>query len=422
MRFGIFKGLLVLGLAVGLSVGTAQAMAAYTGNITQGTEPTAYATTMAQGSPPMTTAYTSTIAQGNTSTGTVYTGDIIQGTPVISALNIDDLEPGKKHSFYFQGAQMASGQYWYVPVVVAKGARSGKRILLTSGVHGDELSSIDVVQRTMAQLDPAQMSGTVTAVYDISRPALEAISRFWPVTERGGFKIDANRIWPGDEAGFNAPERHAGLVFNRLLKPNADYALDNHTGTSGFSLTGSNFANLKQPEIRAMNELFPIEQIWDNPGYAGTLENALNAAGIPALTTEVGDARAFDRRIIPMFLEGTMNVLKLHGVIPGPMGPTTKEAGTFFGNALHTVHAIHGGYLELKVDLRSKVVPGQVIALQRNSFGEVVREYKTEVGGEVMGLQHDALIEPGGKIAVILYQDSACAADGCAADEADYTE
>ena len=89
-----------------------------------------------------------------------------------------------------------------------------------------------------------------------------------------------------------------------------------------------------------MNELFPIEQIWDNPGYAGTLENALNAAGIPTLTTEVGDARAFDRRIIPMFIEGTMNVLKLHRVIPGSMGRTAKEAGTFFGNALHILQSV----------------------------------------------------------------------------------
>ena len=47
---------------------------------------------------------------------------------------------------------------------------------------------------------------------------------------------------------------------------------------------------------------------------------------------------------------------------------------------------------------------------------------KTEVGGEVMGLQRDALIEPGGKVAVILYHEPKCAADGCAVDKADYTE
>ena len=37
---------------------------------------------------------------------TVYTGDLIHGKKVISALDVNDLDPGKKHTFYFQGVQM----------------------------------------------------------------------------------------------------------------------------------------------------------------------------------------------------------------------------------------------------------------------------------------------------------------------------
>src|SRR3954454_11290734 len=72
--------------------------------------------------------------------GTVLTGDMIQGKRVISALDVRDLEPGKKHLFYFQGVQTATGQHWYVSVMVAKRTRPGSRILLTSCVHGDEIS------------------------------------------------------------------------------------------------------------------------------------------------------------------------------------------------------------------------------------------------------------------------------------------
>ena len=54
--------------------------------------------------------------------GTVYTGDTIQGKKVVSALDVNDLEPGKKHLLYFQGVQMPTGQHWYVSVMVAKGA------------------------------------------------------------------------------------------------------------------------------------------------------------------------------------------------------------------------------------------------------------------------------------------------------------
>jgi hypothetical protein len=55
-------------------------------------------------------------AQGSAASGaptaTVYTGDTIQGKKVVSALDVNDLEPGKKHLLYFQGVQMPTGQHW----------------------------------------------------------------------------------------------------------------------------------------------------------------------------------------------------------------------------------------------------------------------------------------------------------------------
>src|SRR5215475_2639546 len=84
--------------------------------------------------------------------GTVYTGDVIQGKKVVSALDVNGLEFGKKHLLYFQGVEMPTGQHWYVSVTVAKGAKPGKRVILVSGVHGDEMSSVHTVQTVMSQL------------------------------------------------------------------------------------------------------------------------------------------------------------------------------------------------------------------------------------------------------------------------------
>jgi hypothetical protein len=78
---------------------------------------------------------------------TTFTGDKIQGLPVIAKLDIKDLKPGKTQRFMFQGVEMGSGEFWYVPVIVAKGAKPGKRILLVSSVHGDELNSVGAVQK-----------------------------------------------------------------------------------------------------------------------------------------------------------------------------------------------------------------------------------------------------------------------------------
>jgi predicted deacylase len=338
-----------------------------------------------------------------TSRGTVYTGDIIDGKKVISQLNIDDLEPGTKQSLFFQGVQMATGQHWYVSIMVAKGAKPGKRVVLVSGVHGDEISPVRTLQMVMEQLDPVAMSGTVLAVFDVSRPALEGMARRWPNSGRGIDLVDMNRVWPGNENGPTAPSRHAAMLFNRLLKPNADYGIDFHTSTTGVDLTAFNIARMEIPEVRAMAELFPIDQIFDDAAYPGILANAFIDAGIPAFTPEMGAPRILDRHMVSLFVEGTMNVLKHHGIIAGTMGRTGKDTSIFVGNSAYAAFASSGGFVELLVGLNDRVETGQKLAVQRNAFGEIVAEYTSGVSGEVMACRTDATSEPGNLLVSVLY-------------------
>ncbi|MBA4790204.1 MAG: succinylglutamate desuccinylase/aspartoacylase family protein [Rhizobiales bacterium] len=344
---------------------------------------------------------------GGASFATVYTGDVIQGKKVVSALDVDDLEPGRTHRLYFQGVEMPTGQHWYVSVTVAKGARPGKRVVLVSGVHGDEMSSVHTVQSVMNQLDPARMSGTVMAVTDVSRAAMEGMQRRWPNAGRGADLIDMNREWPGNENGLTAPSRHAGLLFNRLLRPNADAAIDFHTGTTGFEVTAFNIAGMDVPEVRAMVELFPVGQVFDNHVYPGVLHNAFMDVGIPAFTPEIGEARVLDREMIGLFVEGTLNVLKHHGIVAGPMGRTGKDVTVFVGNSALPILATEGGLVEHLVRLNDKVEPGRKVAIQRNSFGEVVAEYTSSVAGEVTGQRSDAMAEPGNPLVFILFRKDA---------------
>jgi uncharacterized protein len=302
---------------------------------------------------------------------------------------------------------MPTGQHWYVSIIVARGAKPGKRGVLTSGVHGDEMSNIHTVQTVMNQLDPAQMSGTVTAVTDVSRPAIEAMQRRWPNFGRGNDLIDMNREWPGNENGLTAASRHAGLLFNRLLRPNADFAIDFHTGTTGFEVSAFNIAEMDVPEIKAMAELYPVGQIFDNPTYPGVLHNAFIDAGIPSFCPEIGAARILDREMIPLFVEGTMNVLKHHGILAGPMGRTGKDVDVFLGNSAFPILATEGGIVEHLVKLNDKVEAGQKVAIQRNSFGEVVAEYTSGVAGEIAGQRSDAMSEPGNPLVFILFNKTA---------------
>lgn len=336
-------------------------------------------------------------------TATAYTGETIEGKKVVSRLNGDDLEPGRKHLLYFRGVQMPGGQHWHVSVIVAKGIRSGKRFTLTSGVHGDEMSSIQTVQTVMDRLDPTRMSGTVMAVLDIARPAVESMQRRWPNSGRGVDLIDMNREWPGDENGASATSRHAGLLFNRLLKPNSDLAIDFHTGTTGLEAAAFLIGDRRLPDVKTMAELYPVGLMWDDPAYPGVLHNAFVDAGIPCFTPEIGAARVLDRDMISLFVEGTLNVFKHYGVIGGPMGQTATDANMFIGNAAFPIIATHGGLVEFQAKLGDDVKAGQNIAVQRNMFGEVVAEYAPAVNGKLAAYRTDASSDPGNVLAFILF-------------------
>ena len=85
------------------------------------------------------------------------------------------------------------------------------------------------------------------------------------------------------------------------------------------------------------------------------------------------------------------------------MGRTGKDVAVFVGNSAFPILATAGGLVEHLVKLNDKVEPGQRVAIQRDSFGEVVAEYTSSVAGEVAGLRSDAMSEPGNPLVFILF-------------------
>jgi predicted deacylase len=352
------------------------------------------------------------LAAAGAQAATVFTGDKVQGVAVISQLDVSDLAPGKTHRFMFQGVEMGTGQHWYVPVMVAKGAKDGKRLLLVSGVHGDELNPIRVVQKVFADLDATKLSGSVIGIIGPSRPGVEHVTRMWPVSNLGVNLINPNRTWPGNEAG-NTVERHSWLVMNRLIKGNADIGVDIHTGGNGIDFALFAFANWKDAEAQQIAQLFPIDQILLEPGFDGTLEYALVRAGIPAITLELGGPRSFDAQMIASGTEGAENLLAHYKMLDRPLGQTAKDRQVFVGNKLADLFAVQSGFTEVLVKLNDTVKKGQKVAVQHNAFGDVVHEYFAEVDGRVAIIGTDAIRERGVDIVSILTNSSECASGNC---------
>lgn len=338
-------------------------------------------------------------AIASASAQTVLTGDRIDGTPVIDKLDAGDLAAGQVHRFWFRVSDNAIGQGWYVPVIVVRGAQPGHRLLLTAGIHGDELNGIDVIHRLVGKIDPARLSGTIVAVPGLNTPGLLHHTRaFTPGDGVDGANL--NRLMPGDPNSTDRADLYAGRLWSRLLRPNADTAIDLHTQSRGTAYPMYVFAG--SDRARAIAELIGPDMIKIDPGVAGSVETEMLKSGVPAITLELERPEMFDRVVIGRAVEGIERVMVDLKMLPPGSAPA-RTVTPFIGDTLARVATSRGGYATLLVDLGDEVSKGQRVATVADPFGRIIETLTAPAQGRVSTIATDPLRDPGDTLMRILY-------------------
>lgn len=339
-----------------------------------------------------------------THAATLYTGDVLNGVPVISQLDVADLDPGKVHRFMFQGASNGLAQHWYVPVMVAKGGQPGGKLGLQAAVHGDELNGIRVIQQVFADLDLTKLKGSVVGVIGANPSGMMSNNRNWQLTDDGGSTLDFNRIWPGKEEG-NTAEQQAWRLWNKVWSGNVDRFVDMHTQSTGTEFPLFIYADYSKQNIKELAELFPADQIKADPGEKGSVETTFVEHGIPAITLEIGKPKAYQPDLIARGVMGIHNVMVKYEMLPGNLGTTSKEQQTYVGNQITSIRAQEGGFADVLVKIGDEVTKGQKVAIQRNAFGDIIKEYQATESGKVLSVGTDPMREARALLVRILWQD-----------------
>jgi len=111
-----------------------------------------------------------------------------------------------------------------IPVVVVHGARPGPVLALVSGAHGTEYASIIALEKLIAVLDPAQISGTVIIVPLVNIPSFEQkVPHVNPVDGKS-----MNRMYPGKMDGTQTDR--ASYLITRQVVEQCDHLIDLHGG------------------------------------------------------------------------------------------------------------------------------------------------------------------------------------------------
>ncbi|MFT5584957.1 MAG: putative deacylase [Cognaticolwellia sp.] len=306
----------------------------------------------------------------------------------MDALNLADLPPASLTRVLLSIGSDALSRPIELPILVAKGRRSGPTLGLTAALHGNEINGIPVVQRVLHGMDLQALKGTVVGVLVSNIPGFLGNRRLF----MDGW--DLNHLFPGKEGG------HSGQLYaHRLLHQvvsHLDVLVDLHTASAGRVNSLYVRADMSSPKTRHMAMLLRPQLIVHNPPTDGTLRGAAADLDVPAVTLEVGNPQRYNKDFIRRSVSGIRAILANQGMLrkrpqaPAPEPILCSQSAWMYTDV--------GGLLEILPELLDIVQAGDDVAILRNPFGDEIARYQAPHTGVVIGHSVNPVTTTGGRI------------------------
>jgi len=308
--------------------------------------------------------------------------------------------PGQKATGYLEvpaGVDAATN----IPVVVVNGAKPGKVLALVSGAHGTEYVSIIAIEKLIAQLDPAQVTGTVILVPLINIQSFEQkVPHVNPVDSKS-----MNRFYPGKADGTQT-ERASFLITKQIVE-RCDYLIDYHGGDLDESLRPYSYwgptGHAEQDSIsKEMVLAFGLDHIiiWSerptDPNATRYLDNTAAVRGKPSIVVEAGHAGTVETDDLNLLVNGTLSTMRALKMIPGE--PHVIENPVWI-QKLSDVLADGPGIWYPLVKRGTYVSVGMKLGTITDYFGKVIAEPRAPVTGVVLHVNAVPSLKKGDNIA-----------------------
>ncbi len=308
------------------------------------------------------------------------------GPPAMAALDLlgGSVAPGTRARLEWRASQSFSGGEVVSPVMVAHGVRPGPVLCLTAAVHGDELNGVEIVRRVLNAVEPQTLGGTLVGVPIVNLFGFSRNSRYLPD------RRDLNRHFPGSHRGSIAG-RIAASFFDNVAR-HCDALVDFHTGSFDRSNLPQIRADLTIPSVREFTRGFGATAVLHSPGSRGMLRNAAIAAGIPAVTFEVGAPMQLQPQEIEHGVQAVNTLLHKLGMTADL--PAWAEPQPIFYESVW-VRSNAGGMLISDVVLGQRVREGDRLGRVIDPLANTERALHSPVTGRVIGMAQNQVVLPG---------------------------
>ena len=270
------------------------------------------------------------------------------------------------------------------PVLVVNGAHVGPTLCLTAAVHGDELNGIEIVRRTLYDLDPEKLRGRVVGIPIVNLTGFHQGSRSLPD------RRDLNRHFPGSPDGSLA-DRVAHSLFGNIIRY-CDMLVDIHTGSLKRTNLPQIRADMNNPEVAAFTRGFDRMAVVHSTGTPGMLRTAAVAAGIRAVTLEAGESHRIQEHQIEAGVNSLTSLMEKEGMI-SRMFVWGEPEPVYYDSTW--VRADHGGILFSEVALGDTVSAGEILGYVADPITNAQYPIRSSADGRIIGMAVDQVVMAG---------------------------
>ncbi|OUR91605.1 succinylglutamate desuccinylase [Flavobacteriales bacterium 34_180_T64] len=297
---------------------------------------------------------------------------------------------GESKTVSFNVAKLHTRNTIDVPVIIERSKLPGPTVLITAGIHGDEINGVEIVRQIIAKGINKPKRGTIICIPVINVFGFIHMDREFPDGR------DLNRVFPGSKSGSLASRVAHKLV--KEIVPHADLIIDFHTG-------GANRFNASQIRIiKGEIILEELAQVFGSPFvlYSKNLKksfrNTCYKLGIPILLFEGGKSINIDKTITNTGVNGAKRVLN-HLEMLGKDFKVSKpkKKGVFISES-KWIRAKHSGMFKASVSINSFVEKDDVIGHITDPYGSFNHFVKAPNDGFIFNINESPIIYQGDAI------------------------
>jgi predicted deacylase len=310
---------------------------------------------------------------------------------------IANAQPGI-HNFWLEMGSNTYGYPMLVPIIVIQGQTKGPTLGLTAAIHGNELNGIPIIHNLVDEINVVELKGRIIAIPGLNHVSIQMDERRFIDEE------DLNRNFPGKQSG-NRSEQY-GHNINEKILPYFNFLIDMHTASFGrvnSMYARADFTNdtlkmlgiLQKPDIILNSKGKPSVGSVSASSY--TMREAATLKNIPCITVEYGDPQVFQKELIERGYHGILNTLSWLKMYGDSNIENFKDVAVYCKKS-YWLYMKEGGFLDVIVELNEKILKGDKIAIVKNAFGTIIREYFAPEEGIVIGKSTNPANMSGGRI------------------------